>query len=192
MKKLLIGVMLGVFLSCVAIFNAQAAEQEHTKEYLEWEGKTINSMKLGTRCLEVKKGIKNLADEIKEKYGQGSKSLESISTYIEWIHKAFIILERDNGAKGLSMTKTLDISGGSGSPDEPVSWFRGELLKAMESLDELAYIADKTPKEVDIISSAKLDGIRFLHVIVENLKNGGDFRKALQDVDAFEEKLRLK
>lgn len=191
MKKVLIGVMLGLFLSGVGIESVQA--EEHTKEYLEWEEKTINSMKLGTRCLEVKKGIKNLADEIKEKHSQDQKSLEAISNYVGWIHKAFIILERDNGAKGLSMTKTLDILGPPppSSSVEPVCWFKRELLKAMEPLDKLAYIADKTPKEVDIISSAKLDGIRFLHVIVEELKNGGDFRKAIQEVDAFEEKLRL-
>lgn len=187
MKKVLIGVTLGLFLSGVGITSVQA--EEHTKEYLEWEEKTINSMKLGTQCLEVKKGIKKLAGEIKEKYGQDQKNLESISNYIKWIHIAFIVLERDNGAKGLSMTKTLDISGASGSTDEPKYWFRMELLKAMEPLDKLAYIADKTPKEVDIISSAKLLNIRFLHVIVEELKNGGDFRKALQDVDAFEGKL---
>ena len=56
MKKVLIGVMFGLFLFGVGIASSQA--EEHTKEYLEWESKTINSMKLGTRCLEVKKEYK--------------------------------------------------------------------------------------------------------------------------------------
>lgn len=186
MKKVLIGVMFGLFLFGVGIASSQA--EEHTKEYLEWESKTINSMKLGTRCLEVKKNIKALADGIKEKYGKDSSGMESISNYIDWIHMTFIILARDTGAKGLSMTKTSDIPGASVSSDEPMRWFAGELLKAMEPIDKLAHIADKTPKEVDIIASAKLDNIRFLHIIIKNLQNGGDFRRALQEVDTFEGK----
>lgn len=180
MKKVLIGVMLGLFLSGVGIASVQA--EEHTKEYLEWEKKIINSMDLGTRCLEVKKGIKNLADGVEKKYGQDQKSLELISNYIERVHRIFIV----NGMNILSMNKTSDMLGASASSDEPIRWFEGDLLKVMEPLDGLACIPNKNPIEVRKISSAKLDGIRFLHVTVEELNNGGDFRKALRDVNIFE------
>ena len=105
-------------------------------------------MKLGTRCLEVKKNIKALADGIKEKYGKDSSGMESISNYIDWIHMTFIILARDTGAKGLSMTKTSDIPGTSVSSDEPTHWFAGEFFKGNGAVDKLAYIADKTRKKL--------------------------------------------
>ena len=62
----------------------------------------------------------------------------------------------------------------------------------MALLDELAYVADKIPRDVENISSAKLNNVRFLHVTVRNLQNGGDLIKALQEVDAFQEKLKQK
>lgn len=185
MKKVLIGVILGLFL--IGIASIVSAE-EHIREYRQWREKVSKNVELNMRCLEVKKDISKLADDIKNNYGNSHESLEVISSYIEWIHMAFIILERDTGAKGLSGTKMSDIPCASASSGEPTRWLVGELLKVMEPLDELAYIADKDPYETKKISSAKLDNVRFLHIVMKNLQNGGDFRKAIREVDAFEEK----
>lgn len=185
MKKVLIGVILGLFL--IGIASIVSAE-EHIREYRQWREKVSKNVQLNMRCLEVKKDISKLADDIKNKYGNSSDNLKFISNYIEWLHVAFSVLKRDSGAKGLSGTKMSDIPCASASSDEPTRWLVGELLKAMEPLDELAYIADKDPYETKKISSAKLDNVRFLHIVIKNLQNGGDLRKAIQEVDAFEGK----
>lgn len=191
MRNVLIGMFLGVFLSGVGIASVRA--EEHTKQYQEWRDKATKGLQLSTRCLETKKGIKLLADNTEKKYGKNMESLESISNHIEWLHMAFIILERDTGAKGLSQIKMSDIPGGAtASFNEPTRWFADGLLKAMEPLDDLAHLTDKTLKEIKTISSAKLGNIKLLHVIVENIKNGGDFRKAIGTVKAFEGKLGSK
>ena len=193
MRRVLIGAFLGLFFLGVPSFKAQAGEQKHTKDYLEWREKTTNSLNISSRHIKTENNVKKLADAVKAKYGKSQKNeISSLLEYIEWLHKALIILERDNGASGLAGTKLSDIPGVSYSNDEPTRWFVEELLKAMALLDELAYVADKIPRDVENISSAKLNNVRFLHVTVRNLQNGGDLIKALQEVDAFQEKLKQK
>lgn len=135
--------------------------------------------------------MKKLADAIKIKYGksQNKNEIKSLLDYIEGLHKELIILKRDSGDVGLTGTKLSDIPGVSYSTDEPTRWLIEELLKAMALLDEFAYVADKIPRDASIISSAKLNNIRFLHITVRNIQNGGDLIKAFQDVDAFQENL---
>ena len=52
----------------------------------------------------------------------------------------------------------------------------------------LPYMADKTQEEFKIISYVKMNEIRFLHVMIKNLQNGGDCRKAIKEVEDFENK----
>lgn len=195
MRRILVSVFLGVFSFGVASFDVQAVEaveQEHTKEYLKWRNDATNSLKIKNIRIKTENNIRKLADAIKTKYGksQNKNEVESLLSYIEWLHKSLIILERDNGAVGLAGTKLSDIPGVSYSNGEPTRWFIEELLKAMALLDELAYVADKIPRDAQIISSSKLNNIRFLHVTVRTIQNGGDLIKALQDVDAFQENLK--
>ena len=108
---------------------------EHTKEYLEWQKKNIKSLQLVNRCLEVKKGIKELVDGIKEKYNGSQYDLKAISDYIEWLHKKFFIINRDND---LSKTKISDIPFAMVSDRMALEWFIEELLKAMKPFDDIA------------------------------------------------------
>lgn len=193
MRRVLICAFLGLFFWGVPSFKAQAVEQqEHTKEYSVWRDDTTNDLKIKNIRIKTENNVKKLADAIKAKYGksQNKNEIQSLLEYIEWLHKALIILERDNGASGLAGTKLSDIPGVSYSTDEPTRWFVEELLKAMAFLDDLAYVADKIPRDAKIISSSKLNNIRFLHVTVRTIQNGGDLIKALQEVDAFQEKLK--
>lgn len=184
MKKAIIGVMLGLFLSGVGITIAQA--EEHTKEYLEWEEKTTKYISLSSKCLKVKNNVKKITHIIESQYSNPDDIVLLVG-YIEYIRKAFIILHRDTGDYGLSGTKLSDIPSGISSPgEESTRWFILELSKAMEPVDDLAYVANKTKIEAEKISSIKLESLRFLHVICKNLQNGGDIRKALRDADVFE------
>lgn len=183
MKKILIEVMLGLFLFGVGIKSAQT--KEHTKEYSEWRAKVLHDLQLDNRCLDVKNNIKKLADTVKEKYGNNPYDIKTIETYISWLHEKFLILKKDFDLSGI---KISDIPFAAVAHDRVSEWFIEELLKATEPLDDLAYIEDKTPDEIKRILSAKLSNVKFLHIAVKNLQNGGDFRKAIKEVEEFSSK----
>lgn len=192
MKKVLIGIMLGLFLFGVGIANTPSvwANEQHARQYEEWREKTMNYLSLGTKCLKVNNNVRKIAHIIELQYNSPD-NIVLLGNCIKSLHKDFIILHGDKGDSGISNVKFSDVSISSvSSSDETRKWFLLELSKAMEPIDNLACVADKTKIEAEKIASTKLESVKFLHVIVENLRNGDDFRKALQDVDAFEKKLR--
>lgn len=188
MKRFLIGT--AIFGVLLFGSGGVVIAESHTDQYEEWREKNTHYIGVARRCLETKNTVKKLATEMEEMYGKDQNVLESFSNYIYAIHKMCIILERDNGAVALSKIKLSDMPGAMLSVDEPTKWFIAELLKAMKPLDDWAYVSDKTPIEAQKMAYAKLESIRFLHIIVKNLQNGGDLRRAISEVDGFEKLLQ--
>ena len=161
------------------------AEEQHTKEYEQWRKNTLDSISLSTRCVQVKKNTKLLANTIETVFAKREKEIMFIESYIEWLREKFIISNRDCD---LSRLRVDNIPGARNYSDSHTTkWLYEELVETMKPLDELAYISDLAPRERDKIASAKLEAVKFLHFIVKNLRTG-DPRKAMQEVDDFESK----
>lgn len=189
MKKVLIGVMFGMFLFGAGIANTSSVQaEEHTKEYLEWEKKTTEYISLSRKCLKVNNDVRKIVRIIETQYNNPNQ-IAPLINYVEKLRQFFIITHRDIGDSGLSGTKLSGIPNVVAT-DETTTWFNSELLKALEPLDDISSYT-KTKIEAEKIASTKLESLKFLHVVVKNIQNGGDIRKAIQDADAFEKDINF-
>ena len=177
-KVLAFGLVFGLFLLS---FSAVVEAEEHTKEYKEWRKNTLDSIDLSSRCVQVKRNINKLAENLET---HKLEDLKVIEGYIEWLHEKFIISNRDCD---LSKLRVDNIPGAMVSDALILKLLAGEFVEAMKPLDELAYISDLSPKNRSRISSTKLESVKFLHFLVRNLQVG-DPRKAMQEVNDFKNK----